>query len=73
MPYFPHDPFEMQVLKYSGTVPDLRRVAFGCRKKSTFKSLLMRDIVTVKSIEFTYQWNERNAAFALNQTNITSQ
>ena len=33
----------------------------------------MRDIVTAELTEFTYQWNERNAAFVLNQTNITSQ
>ncbi len=41
-----------QGLKFSGTVPDLRRVAFGCEKKKIvlhFKNLV--DIM----FEFAYQ------------------
>ncbi len=56
----------MQGLK-SGTMPDLRRAVFGCEKKvgPTFNLLITCSSSSNNS--------KRNAAFTLNQTNITSQ
>ncbi len=53
----------MQGLKFSGAVPDLQRVAFGCEKKKKIV-LHLKKLVDIM-FEFT--------AFTLNQTNITSQ
>ena len=66
---------DTQGLKYSGTVPDFRRAAFGCGKKSYKKKKNTRlDIITITFEFMSSSANEMNGEqLSRSQNNIISQ